>query len=295
MSIWVLAAALGGYAAAEETFDAVRDMDPNFISKVEMKLLPFKLQQVKLLDGRIKDELEINRAYLHDGAPPELGDIRFDPETVLYLFREVAGLPSPGHAMGHTEQPNSGRAQGQFSGHVLSGLAMMHASTGDPQLKQRSDTIIAGLAEVQASCGDGYLSAWPKSEWDKLEDRNNYCYDVPYYCQHKLMAGLWDQYRLAGSTQALDILTRCADWFVARYKKQSPDLIHYVQHQFENGGMSEVYLNLYGHTGNKDYLMAALAMEKPDWFEQLAKQDEGAIRVHGNRTFTAGCRYGSSL
>ena len=270
--------AVGSSARAEVS----KDGDLNFTSVVDMVFTPFELNQVKLLDGRVKDEMEINRKYLHEGAPKELGDIQFDSETVLYLFRYVAGLPSPGHAMGHTDQPNSGRAQGQYSGHVLSGLAMMYASTGDQELKRRSEEILAGLAEVQESYGDGYLSAWPKSEWDKLEDMNNYCYDVPYYCQHKLMAGLWDQWRVAGNKQALEILKKSADWFTARYKKQSPELIHYVQHDFENGGMIEMYLNLYGYTGNKDYLTAALAMQKPDWFDQLAKKDDGAIRVHGN-------------
>ncbi|MBC8481663.1 MAG: glycoside hydrolase family 127 protein, partial [Planctomycetes bacterium] len=270
--------AIGSSARAEVS----KDGDLNFTSAVDMVFKPFELNQVQLLDGRIKEEMEINRKYLHEGAPKELGDIQFDSETVLYLFRNVAGLPSPGHAMGHTDQPNSGRAQGQYSGHVLSGLAMMYASSGDQELRQRSEEILAGLAEVQESYGDGYLSAWPKSEWDKLEDMDNYCYDVPYYCQHKLMAGLWDQYRVAGSKQALEMLKKSADWFALRYKKQSPELIDYVQHKFENGGMIEMYLNLYGYTGNKDYLTAALAMQKPDWFDQLAKKDDGAIRIHGN-------------
>lgn len=256
--------------------------NPSWITTINMTFRPFRLDQVRLLDGRAKSELEINRKYLHEGAPDNLGNLKFDTTTFLHLFRKIAGLPAPGEEMGHTEAAREPRARGQFSGHLLSAYAMTYAATGDPELKKKSDEIIAGLAEVQDSYGDGYLSVWEKGSWDVYENMEKYSPSVPYYCQHKLMAGLWDQYAIAGNKQALEVLKKSAQWFADRYKKQSPELRHYVQHRFENGGMCEMFFNLYGRTGNKDFLMAGEALGKPDWFGKLANKDDNALIVHGN-------------
>jgi len=50
--------------------------------KIPIKAHPFKLKQVRLLDGPFKDAMERNRKYLH----------ALDPERLLHNYRVTAGL-----------------------------------------------------------------------------------------------------------------------------------------------------------------------------------------------------------
>ena len=84
----------------------------------------FPLDSVRLLDGPCKDAQEVDRKYLLD----------HDPDRLLAPFRHEAGLAEKAPRYGNWESMGLG---GHTAGHYLSALAMMHAATGDPELKRR--------------------------------------------------------------------------------------------------------------------------------------------------------------
>jgi len=60
----------------------------------------------------------------------------------------------------------------------------------------------------------GYLSAFPEEFFDRVDARQRVW--APYDTIHKIMAGLRDMHELCGNAQALDLVTKMADWVVTR-------------------------------------------------------------------------------
>ena len=84
----------------------------------------------------------------------------------------------------------------------------MYASTGDARYRKRVDYIVAQLALCQdaspaAGFNPGYLSAFPESFIDRVEQQRNVW--APWYTLHKILAGLYDASQLCGNTQALAV------------------------------------------------------------------------------------------
>ncbi|KAI7733080.1 hypothetical protein M8C21_033485 [Ambrosia artemisiifolia] len=123
-----------------------------------------------------------------------------DVDSLVWSFRKTAGLATPGTAYGGWESPDQ-ELRGHFVGHYLSATAQMWASTGNDALKQKMTTVVSILGECQEHLSDGYLSAFPSEFFDRFEAIQPVW--APYYTIHKIMAGLVDQYVLAGNNQAL--------------------------------------------------------------------------------------------
>ena len=99
-----------------------------------------------------------------------------------------------------------------FTGHYLSACTKMFASTGDERFKPRIDTIVANFEACRAALGDGYLSAFPQSAFDTLEQEfGGGGIWAPYYTIHKILAGLLDAHRHGRSDGAIEVATR-HDW-----------------------------------------------------------------------------------
>src|SRR5919202_1315739 len=108
--------------------------------------------------------------------------------------------------LGGWEQDTPGRQgelRGHFTGHYLSAAALMYASTGDKEVKAKGDQMVADLAKAQTKLSGGYLSAFPIEWFDRLDARKPVW--APFYTIHKIMAGMLDQYQLAGNRQALEV------------------------------------------------------------------------------------------
>ena len=73
-----------------------------------------------------------------------------------------------------------------------------YASTGDTEAKAKADYMVAELARCQERLGGTYLSAFPTTWWERLEKGQRVW--APFYTIHKIMAGMFDMYRLAGNT-----------------------------------------------------------------------------------------------
>jgi DUF1680 family protein len=234
---------------------------------------PFPLSQVRLLDSPFRDAMLRDGNYL----------LSLDTDRLLYTFRVNAGLPAPAQPYGGWEDPKC-ELRGHTIGHYLSACSLMFAGTGDARFKQRVDTIVAGLAECQNALAtngshSGYLSAFPESFIDRVENRKPVW--APWYTLHKIMAGLLDANQLAGNAQALEVLTNMANWVTFRVDNLPPEKMQAAL-DTEFGGMNEALANLYGVTGNADFLKAAGAFNQKKIFDPLAAGQDKLDGLHAN-------------
>jgi hypothetical protein len=243
------------------------------VQPAALKAEPFPLAQVRLLDSPFQDAMLRDQKYL----------LSLDCDRLLHTFRLNAGLPSQAKPYGGWEAP-SGELRGHSVGHYLSACSLMYASTGDARFKERADKIVAGFAECQAALGSnathyGFLSAWPESFIDRVEAGRQVW--APWYTLHKIMAGLFDASQLTGNAQALSVLANMADWVKFRVDRISVDQMQRSL-QTEYGGMNEVLANLYGVTGNADYLKTAEAFNQKTLFDPLAAGEDRLNGLHAN-------------
>ena len=117
----------------------------------------------------------------------------------------------------------------------------------------------------------GYLSAYPESFIDRVEERKKVW--APYYTLHKIMAGLLDAYHHCGNKQALEMLARMADWVKFRLDRLKPEQIQAMLN-CEFGGMNDVLAGLYAETGNPDHLRTAQAFDHKVIFDPLARGED---------------------
>ncbi|WP_373865705.1 glycoside hydrolase family 127 protein [Streptomyces acidiscabies] len=234
---------------------------------------PFPLTDVHLLDGPFRDNQRRNTAYL-----------RFvDLDRLLHTFRLNVGLPSTAQPCSGWEGPNV-ELRGHSTGHLLSGLALTHANTGDTELRDKGRRLVAALAECQAASpaagfNAGYLSAFPESFFDRLEAGTGVW--APYYTLHKIMAGLVDQYRLSGNEQALDVVLRKGDWVDRRTAGLSYERMQRVL-DTEFGGMNDVLADLHEITGDARWLAVAERFTHARVFDPLARGEDRLAGLHAN-------------
>jgi len=206
------------------------------------------LDTVQLLDSPFRQNQARNLTYL----------LFLDPERMLRSFRVNYGEPTTAEPLGGWEKPDS-QIRGHMTGHLLSGLALTYANTGDGDAKSRGRYLVSQLAMLQAKDANrgfhpGYLSAFPEGYFDILEQGKTIW--APYYMIHKYLAGLIDQYQLAGDDQALDVAKKLADWVDWRTNRLSYGQMQMVL-QTEFGGLPEALANLYTITGQERYLATA--------------------------------------
>ena len=91
-----------------------------------------------------------------------------------------------------------------MSANALSHTTTTTTTTRSLQLRTISTYTVSELSKVQATYGDGYLSAFPKEHFDRLEALQPVW--APYYVVHKIMAGLIDQHTLVSTPQASSVL-----------------------------------------------------------------------------------------
>ncbi len=241
-------------------------------SKADIQAKPFDIKNVKLRDGIYKKTLDLNYHYLLD----------FNTMQLLYNFRMNAGLPNTVAPLGGWENPGS-EVRGHFTGHFLSALSLMYASTGDEKLKLKADTLIEGLAEVQQALGtSGYLSAFPESFIDRVEAGQPVW--APYYTLHKMYAGMIDAYIYLDSKKALEVVKKMGDWAYERNKRLTYECRE-KNLSFEHGGMGESLWNLYAITGEEKYKMAALYFHQDAFLNPLKNYTDKLTALHANTQF----------
>lgn len=223
---------------------------------------------VRLLGGAFQGNQQRNLAYL----------LFLDPDRMLRSFRVNYGLPVRAMPIGGWENPAS-KIRGHVTGHLLSALAWAYAGTNatDPArraLQAKGDYLVAQLASLQARASEagysyGYLSAFPEQYFSWLEDGQVRRVWSPYYMIHKYLAGLIDQYQLAGNTQALEVADRLADWVDRRTRNLSYQHMQTIL-AVEFGGLPEALANLYAITGDRETLKTAERFYHARFLDPLA-------------------------
>ncbi|MGC2660657.1 MAG: glycoside hydrolase family 127 protein, partial [Bryobacteraceae bacterium] len=229
---------------------------------------PFSLTAVRLLPSPFFDAQEANRALLH----------RLPADRLLHTFRINAGLPSTAEPLGGWERPDC-ELRGHYCGHFLSACALMHASTGDAELKTKGDYLVAELAKCQEKLGGGYLSAFPTELFDRLKARKQVW--APFYTIHKIMAGMLDMHQHCANEQALKVLRGMADWTDRWTAAIPPERMQMVL-DTEYGGMNEVLYNLAAATNNGRYAEVGDRFTKQRFFNPLALRRDQLRGLHTN-------------
>jgi DUF1680 family protein len=247
---------------------------------VPARVRPFPMTRVRLLPSAFLDAAEWNRGYMN----------RLAADRLLHSFRLNAGLPSSAEPLGGWEvyvaptqgvrRNSEGELRGHFIGHFLSASAQIYASMGDKEAKSKADYMVAELAKCQQKLGaSGYLSAFPIEWFDRLDARKPVW--APFYTIHKIMAGMFDMYQLAGNKQALEVLegmSRWADdWSASKSEEHMQDILN-----TEYGGMNEVLYNLAAATSNDRWAKAGDRFTKKRFFNPLALRADELTGLHVN-------------
>jgi DUF1680 family protein len=235
---------------------------------VQAQAQPFDLGSVRLLDRALSESTAHNREFLQS----------LETDRLLHTFRLTAGLPSSAEPLGGWEKPDV-ELRGHFTGHYLSGCALMSVSEGEATLRGKGNLVVSELAKCQKANGNGYLSAFPASFFDRLKAGQKVW--APWYTLHKIMAGLLDMYVLARNEQALDVLRGMAGW-TKKWTDQISDEDMARVLRVEFGGMNEVLYNLYAVTGVKDYEETAHRFDDESLFGPLADGRDELRGLHVN-------------
>ena len=217
---------------------------------VDFRVLPFEINEVKLLDGPFFHATELNEQVL----------LNYEPDRFLAKFRIEAGLePKAEHYHGWEDNTIAGHSLG----HYLTAICLMYETTGNEEFLNRANYIVDELAECQEADGDGYIGAFPDGKRILEEevakgDIRSKGFDlngiwVPYYTQHKVMDGLYHAYKLCGNEKALEVSRKFADWLYTVVKDLNDDQVQDMLN-CEHGGINEALAELYGATGDEKYL-----------------------------------------
>ena len=241
----VLLLAASGCSSPEKSY--IKTGGPEVVS---FRVLPFELKDIKLLDGPFLHATELNIKTL----------LGYEPDRLLSKFYSEAGLePKAEHYMGWEDETIAGHSLG----HYLSACSMMFQTTGDNRFLDRVNYIVSELKYLQDADGEGYIGAFPKGKKILTEevakgDIRSQGFDlngiwVPFYTQHKIMAGLRDAYRLCGNTTALAVEKRFADWLDNIVTPLNDEQVQKML-RCEHGGISETLADLYADTKDEKYL-----------------------------------------
>jgi len=235
----------------------------------QLKVYGFDLQDVQLLDSRFKENMIRDGRVLLD----------LNSQRLLHSWRVNAGIASYARPLGGWESLDC-ELRGHIMGHVLSGLSLMYASTGDKAYKMKADTLIDALAECQEALHQGgYLSAFSQHEIDRVIAGEPVW--APWYTIHKIMAGLTDAYLYTGNKKALAMAEKMSVWAEGRLDTLSSQQLATMEKN-EFGGMIEVAYNLFAITGNPaDKRLAELFYDHAVFDPMLAGQDKLA-GLHAN-------------
>lgn len=245
---------------------------------VTPKIQPFPMHQVRLTGGIYKSAEEWNRGYMN----------RLAADRLLYNFRANAGLSTQdakpladmsSERVRSWEHPADGKhdteLRGHFTGHFLSASAQL-AANGDREAQAKGEYLVNELAKVQQRLGGGYLSAFPMELFDRLDARSGPGTNdgdpglpwAPFYTIHKILAGMIDMHRLAGSQQALTVAQGMADWADRWSASKSEEHMQQIL-QVEFGGMAESLYTLASLTNNDQWARAGDRFVKRWFFNML--------------------------
>lgn len=232
----------------------------------------FDLQTVRLLDGPFLKAMNTNDHHL----------LEYDADRLLTPFIRQAGLDGKqgsryyGWVEKHPSFPNWGQKdwslEGHVGGHYLTALALAYAATDDAVMKKQLKERLDYCLDIVKDCQDAFASdtkglrgfvggqpinqIWTGLYANDLTEFRKYGHWVPFYCEHKILAGLRDAWLYAGSKVARECFRNICDWSVLLVSNLSDSDMQSIL-GFEHGGMNETLVDAYTIFGDKRYLDAA--------------------------------------
>ncbi len=232
----------------------------------------FDLEDVTLLDSPLNTAMQRNFSVL----------LEYDTDRLLTPFVRQSGLSEDrdskyyGWATLHPTFINWGDSswslEGHVGGHYLTALSLAYAACHDKDMKQlfksRLDYMLDILADCQSEYDgntegmEGFLGGQPLNQiWTGLYKGDlapfkKYGGWVPFYCQHKVLAGLRDAWIYADSEVAKNLYRKMCDWSVNVVRNLSESQMQDIL-GWEHGGMNETLVDAYHLFGDKAYLNAA--------------------------------------
>ena len=231
----------------------------------------FDLEEVTLLDSPFKTAMDLNINPL----------LQYDVDRLLTPFVREAGLSNKagkynGWVSKHPSFSNWGLSnwslEGHVGGHYLTALALSYAachnSTKRAQLKSKLDYMLEVLKDCQDAYASstngmkGFIGGQPITQiWTGLYARDlgpfkQYGGWVPFYCQHKVLAGLRDAWLYTDSELARDLYRGMCDWSVNVVSNLTESEMQDIL-GWEHGGMNEPLADAYRLFGDEKYLNAA--------------------------------------
>jgi len=146
-------------------------------------LRPFDFAGVRLEDGPLRWRLDQAREFY----------LRIPLDDLLHGFRERKGVPAPGVVLGGWY----GRDVFHVFGQIVSGLARLHAATGDDSCLRKVEALVRGFGACLEDDGYCFASRTP---------------NAPHYEFDKLVGGLVDARRYCGLVETEPILRRITAW-----------------------------------------------------------------------------------
>lgn len=266
----------------------------------QSKLYPqhFDLSEVRITAGPLRDAMVINARMLLD----------YDADRLMTPFvREAkldkAGSKYEGWNAKHPSFRNWGdyswSLEGHVGGHYITALALgYNAMKDDPelnslalQMKERMDYCLNIMKDCQDAYNgntegmEGFIGGQPYTEmWTGLYKGDLAAFRkfggmVPFYCQHKVLAGLRDAYVYGESEQALEMFRRLSDWTVNVVGK----LDHAQMQQvlgWEHGGINETLADAAYLFKNEKYGEAAVKFSHKTMVEGMKTREDGTYDEH---------------
>ena len=218
-----------------------------------------------------------------------------DLDSMLYNFREAAGLDLQGaEPMLGWDAPEC-LLKGHTTGHYLSAIALAYA--GNTENRDKFGEIVSYMIDGLAECQDameasgkfnyGFLSGYSEEQFDKLEEYVVYPKIwAPYYTLHKILSGLIDCYEYAGSKKALDIASKVGLWIYNRLSRLPKEQLQkmwamYIAGEF--GGINESLARLAKFTDKPEHLAAAKLFDNEKLFYPMSQNVDTLGGIHGNQ------------
>ena len=221
-------------------------------SPVRTAIEPFGYRGVSLDDGPLRRQVDAAREdYL-----------RVPNDDLLKGFRLRAGKPAPGADLGGWYTADVFHVFGQ----ILSGLARLHAATGDVTCREKAEALLKGWAECIAPDGYFYYSRKP---------------NAPHYIYDKMVGGLTDMVLFCDSRPAALALAKITGWAVKNLDRSNA----YAFGGTEWYTLSENLYRAHRATGNRAYRdFAAVWHYNEYWDIHARKGDLFGDRGGGRRT-----------
>ncbi|MDE6801945.1 MAG: glycoside hydrolase family 127 protein [Muribaculaceae bacterium] len=242
--------------------------------KAQSLLYPqhFDAGEVVLSEGPLRTAMDRNINLL----------LQYDVDRLLTPFVRQSGLSDDPKSKyyGWTEKHPSFRnwgecdwsLEGHVGGHYLTALALAYPVCTDPsqkrQIKERLDYMLEVLDDCQRAFDgnreglEGFIGGQPINQiWTglyagDLKPFKQYGGWVPFYCQHKVLAGLRDAWIYTGSERAEKLFRKMSDWSVDVIGNLTDEQVEDIL-GWEHGGMNETLADAYRLLGDERYLEAA--------------------------------------